>query len=53
MDKNEIFDWQYEIMEAVYDILKRGNDVEIKSSKDGYKVLEVQRSRALTITKSK
>lgn len=51
VDKHDVYDWTEEIMDAIYDILKRGNDVEIKGAKDGYKVLEVERKRALTITK--
>lgn len=40
-------------LEAVKAILKSGNDVEIKSCKEGYKILEVQRKRALTISNTK
>ena len=39
-----------EIFSVIKTILRDGNDVEIKACKDGYKVLEVQRKRALTIT---
>ena len=48
-DKQLVFEWGNEILDEIYEILKRGNDVEIKSCKDGYKILEVQRKRALTI----
>lgn len=48
-DKQLVFEWGNEILNEIYEILKRGNDVEIKSCKDGYKILEVQRKRALTI----
>ena len=41
------------VLEAVKTILKSGNDVEIKSCKDGFKILEVQRKRALTISNLK
>lgn len=49
VNKQIIFEWGTEILSEIYEILKRGNDVEIKSCKDGYKVLEVERKRALTI----
>jgi len=49
VDKQLIFEWGNEILTEIYEILKRGHDVEIKSCKDGYKVLEVERKRALTI----
>ena len=48
-DKQIIFEWGNEILAEIYEILKRGHDVEIKSCKDGYKILEVERKRALTI----
>lgn len=38
-----------ELLTVIKAILRDGNDVEIKACKDGYKVLEVQRKRALTI----
>ena len=49
VNKQIIFEWGTEILSEIYEILKHGNDVEIKSCKDGYKVLEVERKRALTI----
>lgn len=49
LNKQMVFEWGNEILTEIYEILKRGNDVEIKSCKDGYKILEVQRKRALTI----
>ena len=42
-----------EIINVIKSILRSGNDVEIKVCKDGYKVLEVQRKRALTIINTK
>ena len=42
-----------EIINVIKSILRSGNDVEIKVCKDGYKVLEVQRKRALTINNTK
>lgn len=38
-----------DVLNVIKAILRSGNDVEIKSCKDGYKILEVQRKRALTI----
>ena len=41
------------VLDVIKSILRNGNDVEIKACKDGYKVLEVQRKRALTINNTK
>lgn len=41
------------VLDVIKSILRNGNDVEIKACKDGYKVLEVQRKRALTINITK
>ena len=38
-----------EIAKIIEDIIKRGNDVEIKSCKNGYKILEVKRKVVVTI----
>lgn len=37
------------IAKIIEDIIKRGNDVEIKTCKEGYKILEVKRKVAATI----
>lgn len=42
-----------EALNIIKTILRDGNDVEIKACKDGYKILEVQRKRALTINNTK
>ena len=42
-----------DVLDVIKSILRNGNDVEIKACKDGYKVLEVQRKRALTINYTK
>ena len=38
-----------EIAKIIEEIIKRGNDVEIKSCKNGYKILEVKRKVVATI----
>lgn len=40
-----------QIFERVEAILKRGNDVEIRSCKEGYKVIEVIRRASVVLTK--
>lgn len=39
-----------ELTETIAEILLRGNDVEVRQSKDGVKVLEVKRSVKVLIT---
>lgn len=40
-----------QIMERIVMILKRGNDVEIRTCKDGYKVIDVSRRSSFIISK--